>query len=202
MIEATDLKAGKTFVLDGKPYKVLKYTHTKLGRGGANVKVSVRNLTTGNLDEKIFKSDHKVEEISTIRKPLQFLYSDGSSVTFMDPKTYEQIEIPVKTLGEELSYIKEGQEVDVLFWSFGGASAKGGQAGQASAMEALSVEIPPKVTLKVEETAPGVKGDSATNVYKQAVLENGLQLKVPLFIKVGDKVRVDTRTGEYVERAK
>lgn len=196
MIQATDLKAGTTFELSGKPYKVQKYTHTKIGRGGANVKVSVRNLANGNLEEKTFGSDEKFEEITTSKRSLQFLYKDGTSATFMDPKSYEQVEIPAKTLGDELSYINEGQEVNVLFWSPSTGS------GQASTLEALSVEIPPKVTLKVTDTPPGVKGNSATNIYKPAKLENELQVKVPLFIKAGDKIVVDTRTGEYVERAK
>lgn len=186
MIQVTDLKAGTTFELKGKPYKVYKYTHTKLGRGGANVKVSVRNLETGALEEKTFGSDEKVEEISTVKKTLQFLYKSEDSATFMDTKTYEQIEIPAKIIENELAFIKDGQSVSLLFWED----------------EVLSVDIAPKVELEITETAPGVKGNSATNVYKSAKLENGMELKVPLFIKNGDRVIVDTRTGEYVERAK
>ncbi len=186
MIEATNLKAGTTFLMDGKPYRVVKYTHTKIARGGASVKLSVRNLKTGKLEEKSLGSSVKVDDIATVKKPLQFLYVDGTDVIFMDTKNYEQVDIPAKTVGEQLKFIKEGEKVDVLFWDD----------------KPLSFDIPPKVTLKVIETAPGVKGDSATNVYKPARLENGLELKVPLFIKVGDKVRVDTRNGEYVERVK
>ncbi len=186
MISATELKAGATFLLDGKPYRVVKYTHQKIARGGGTVKLSVRNLENGRLEEKNLSSSTKVEDINTAKKILQYLYSDGASATFMDPKTYEQTEIPVNLVGNQLAYIKEGEAVDVLFYQD----------------KLLSVEIPLKVTLEVTDTAPGVKGDSATNVYKPATLENGLELKVPLFIKVGDKVKVDTRTGEYVERAK
>jgi len=115
---------------------------------------------------------------------MQYLYSDDKNAVFMDPKTFGQVEIPTDLAREELSYIKEGENADILFWDD----------------RPLSIEILPKVTLKVVDTAPGVKGNSATNLYKSATLENDLQLKVPLFIKIGDKIRVDTRKGEYVER--
>jgi elongation factor P len=186
MIEATNLKNGTTFLANGMPYKVVKYTHTKLGRGGATVRVTARNLKTGAVEEKTYGSNNKVEDIVTNKRRLQFLYVDGVNAIFMDPVSYEQSEIPVKVIKEELPYIKEGEKADVLLWE----------------NEALSIEIPPKVELKVEETAPGVKGNSATNIYKQAKLENGMTLKVPLFINVGDSIRVDTRTAEYVERVK
>lgn len=185
MISATALKNGTSFLLSGVPYRVVKYAHQKIGRGGATVKLSVRNLENGNLEEKTMNSTLKVDEISTMKKKLTYLYQDGTNASFMDPMSFEQVEVPVKVLGDELTYIKEGESVDVLFWND----------------KALSVEIAPKVTLEVVETAPGVKGNSASNIYKPAELENGLSVKVPLFIKNGDKIRVDTRTGEYVERA-
>jgi elongation factor P len=194
MITATELKIGKTFVMDDKPYKVTKYQHQKIARSGGTVKLSVRNLEAGNLEEKTLKSSFKVDEINTLKKPLQYLYKDATNVIFMDETTYEQIEIPLAILGDELIYIKEGENVNVLFWSFGGAQDKDDRP--------LSIEIAPKVTLTIKETAPGIKGNTASNMYKPAMLENGLELKVPLFIKVGDKIRVDTRTGEYVERVK
>ena len=185
MITATDLKNGTTFLSDGKPYKVAKYTHTKMGRGGATVRVSARNLETGDIVEKTFDAGNKVDEIETTKKRMQYLYNDGEKASFMDPASYEQVEIDLEVLGDLITFVKEGSEVDVLFWD-----------GRA-----LAVDIAPKVTLVVAETDPGVKGNSASNVYKAAKLENGLSLKVPLFIKIGDKVRIDTRTGEYVERA-
>ncbi len=184
MILATDLKAGRTFLLDKIPYKVLKYDHHKIARGGGTVRVIVKDLLTGTSMEKTFQSTAKFEEISTIKKSLQFLYTDTESAFLLDPITYEQVEIPLDILGEDLVYVKEGENTNVLFW------------GEVP----LSIEIPPKVVLNVSETVPGVKGNSATNIYKPAVLENGLSVKVPLFIKAGDKIRVDTRTGEYVER--
>lgn len=194
MIEATNLRAGTTFLMDGRPYRVVKYTHSKVARGGGTVKLSVRNLENGKIEVKSLSSNAKVDDIQTSKRPLQFLYKDAANASFMDSKTFEQVEIPLKILGEQMKFIKEGTEADVLFWSFGGAQDKENKP--------LSVDIPPKVVLEVTDTAPGVKGDSATNVFKSAKLENNLELKVPLFIKTGDKVSVDTRTGEYVERAK
>ena len=186
MINATDLRAGIAFLQNGKPYQVIKYSLIKMGRGGAVVKVSARNLETGSIEDKSFSSNVAVDEVSTSKKRVQYLYKNSSSVTFMDPKTYEQVEIPLNILGEAVLYLKEGEGVEVLFWE----------------EKPLSVVLSPNVVLNVSECDPGVKGNSATNIYKPAVLENGLTLKVPLFIKVGDKIRVDTRSGEYVERAK
>lgn len=186
MIEATNLKAGITFLLDGKPYRVVKYTHQKIARGGGSVKLSVRNLQNGKLEEKNINSNAKVDEITTVKKPLQLLYKDANNAVFMDGKSYEQVEIPLSLIKDQVPFIKEGTNINVVFWD----------------NKPLSIEIPPKVALTVQETDPGVKGNSAANIYKPAILENGLKLKVPLFIKLGDKVRVDTRTGEYVERIK
>lgn len=186
MIQATDLKNGTTFLDNGKPYRVIKYTHVKIGRGGAIVRVSVRNLESGSVEEKTFSANVKVEDVQTFKRNLQFLYADGKVATFMDPKTYEQVEITTDILESELPYVKEGETVTILFWED----------------KPLSIDIPPKVILTVADTPPGVKGNSATNMFKQASLENGLNVKVPLFINKGDKVVVDTRTGEYVERAK
>lgn len=186
MIDATELKAGKTFLFQNAPYLVVKYIHQKIGRGGANVKLSLRNLNNGNLEEKTFNSNAKVEEISVVKKQLQYLYNDNEKAFFSDPATFEQTEIFLSKIAKEIGFIKEGEIVSVLFWE----------------EEPLSIEIPPKVTLKVKSTSPGVKGNSATNIYKQAVLENGMKVKVPLFIGVGEIIRIDTRTGEYTERAK
>lgn len=186
MISVTALKNGKTFVDEGTPYVVTKYELQKIGRGGATVKLAVRNLETGQLSHKTYNSSFKFDEIKTSKKPLQYLYADGEMAIFMDQDDFNQIEIPKEVLGEQLSFVKEGEIVDVLFWED----------------KALSVDLAPKVTMTVKETAPGVKGNSASNMLKPATLENGLSVKVPLFIKVGDKIRVDTRTGEYLERAK
>lgn len=186
MIKATDLKNGSAFLYYGKPYQVIKYTLIKMGRGGAVVKVLCRNLETGSIEDKSFSSNIAFDEANTYKNKLQYLYKNASSAFFMDPKTYEQTEIPLAVLGESVAYLKEGESADVLFWD----------------QKPLSVDLPPKIELKVSETDPGVRGNSATNIYKPAVLENGLKLKVPLFVKAGDKIRVDTRTGGYIERVK
>jgi elongation factor P len=186
MLSATDLKNGITFAHYSKPYQVVKYSLIKMGRGGAVVKVLARNLETGGVEDISYSSNATVEEVNTFKKKLQFLYKSAESLVFMDPASFEQSEIPVKVLGKSASFLKEGEAVDVLFWD----------------EKPLSVELAPSVILTVAQCDPGVKGNSATNIYKTALLENGLSLKVPLFIKQGEKVKVDTRTGEYIERAK
>ena len=185
MISVTDLRAGKTFLQDGKPCIVTRYEHKKLGRGNAVIKTTVRNIITCAVSEIGFNSGSKVEEINTVKRQLQYLYHDQKSAVFMDPKSYEQVEIPQNVIKEQIVYTKEGESVNVLFWDD----------------KPLSLELPPKVTLVVRETDPGIKGNSASNVYKSATLENGLRVRVPLFVNKGQKIRVDTRTGEYVERA-
>lgn len=185
MVPVTDLRKGITFQMNSMPYKVLEYNHIKMGRGGATIRVTTRNLKTGAVEEKTFNSGGSVDPIVTLRRRLQYLYQDANKAYFMDPRTYDQLEIEKSVLGSDLAYIKEGQEIDVIFWD----------------EEALGVELPPNVVLTVVESDPGVKGNSATNIYKQVVLENGLKVKAPLFIKIGDKLRIDTRTGEYTERA-
>lgn len=185
MINSTDLRAGTTFLSDSQPHVVLKYTFVKMGRGSATVKVKARNLISGSIVDKSFTSNNVVEDVQTTKRRLQYLYKDGGNTYFMDSKNYEQVAIPLKILGKQVAFLKEGGEVDVLFWE----------------ERALSLDIPPKVTLTVTEADPGVKGNSASNIYKSAVLENGLQVKVPLFINRGEKIVVDTRTGEYIQRA-
>lgn len=190
MIQSTDLKNGTTFLSSGKPYKVLKYNFVKVGRGGATVRVTAKDLISGTVEDKTFSSNVKVEEVTTFKKKLQYLYSDNTNVFFVDPKTFDQVEISADVLKEELPYLKEGEEVNILYWA------------DKTQDKPISVEIPLKVTLKITDTAPGVKGNSATNMYKSAILENGLTVRVPLFINQGDLIIVDTRNGEYVERAK
>ena len=186
MINATSLRTGSAFLYEGKPFKVTKYELIKLGRGGATVRVSCVNLETGANVEHAFSSNLSFKEIDLRKRVLQYLYRDGKVATFMDPATFDQVEVPLGILGSDIAYVKEGEGVSVLFWED----------------RALSIDLPPKIVLTITQTDPGVKGNSATNIYKPAVLENGLKLKVPLFINVGDKIRVDTRTGEYIERAK
>lgn len=186
MLTAGNLRNGTTFLLNKQPYQVIRFNHIKMGRGGAVVKINARNLLTGANEDKSFSPIDKFDEVSTLKRKLQYLYKDGQTATFMDPISFDQVEINQKVIETELQFVKEGENVDVLFWG----------------EKVLSVDLPPKVTLKVMETDPGVKGNSASNIYKDAVLENGIKVRVPLFIKLGEKVKVDTRTGEYVERSK
>ncbi|MEX0616892.1 MAG: elongation factor P [Candidatus Woykebacteria bacterium] len=186
MIPVNELRAGTNFKEENDIFEVVSYQHTKIGRGSANIKIKARNLKTGQLLEKTFMSGARVEEAETEKKKLQFLYLDAESASFMDQNTFEQVSIPLQSLVGREKYFKEGEVYEVLL------------AGSA----ALSAELPKQTVLKVIETGPGVKGDTVSSVYKPSTLENGLMVNVPMFIKIGDLVRVDTRTGEYVERAK
>ena len=185
MISVTDLKAGTIFEDQGQIFQVLSYEHIKLGRGSATIKVRVKNVKTGSTKEKGFINGAKVNDLQIPKKQIQYLYKDDDFAYFMDPVTFEQISMPLKTIHSEYQFLKEGDTYTVSFLRD----------------EPLSLNLPPKMDLKVEETGPGVKGNSATNIFKDAQLENGLKTKVPLFIKVGDVVRIDTRTGAYTEKA-
>lgn len=184
MLVVSELRAGTIFEQDGELWQVLSYEHIKLGRGSATIKVKVKNLKTGSTTEKGFINGAKVHDVTVDKKELQFLYKDEGNAYFMYPTTYEQITIPLKII-EGDAFLKEGDTYMIAFLDD----------------EALSIALPPKVVLQVTDTAPGVKGNSASNVFKDAVLENGIKTKVPLFINMGDKIRVDTRTGAYTERA-
>jgi len=186
MVPVTHLRAGSTFEDNNQPYIVLKYEHTKMGRGTATIKVKARNLKTGTIIEKSFVSGARVEEVSLVKRKNQFLYQKGKEYFFMNPKTFEQFSISEDVLGYQAKFLSEGIEVDLLFLED----------------TPIDIELPPKLEFKVAETDPGVKGNSATNIFKSAILENGISVKVPLFIKAGEKIWVDTRNGEYVERVK
>lgn len=184
MLVVSELRAGTIFEADGQLWQVLSYEHIKLGRGSATIKVKVKNVRTGSTTEKGFINGAKVNDVQVFKKEVQYLYKDADVAYFMYPDTYEQITIPLKVINGE-AFLKEGETYTVAFLGD----------------EALDIMLPPKVDLTVTDTAPGVKGNSASNVFKEAVLENGISVKVPLFITIGDKVRVDTRTGAYTERA-
>jgi elongation factor P len=184
MLSVTDLRAGTTYQEDGQYFMVLSYEHIKMGRGSANIKVKVRNIKSGSTIEKSYINGARVQDVALTKKEMQYLYKDDDSVYFMDPQSFEQVAVPLK-LVPEYQYLKEGE-------SFSVSILEG---------EPLSVAFPPKMTFTVLETAPGIKGNSATNVFKEAILENGIKTKVPLFINIGEKIRVDTRTGAYAEKA-
>src|ERR1035437_3561408 len=184
MIGVQELRAGIIYEENGNLLQVLSYEHIKMGRGSANIKVKVKNLRRGSTTEKSFINTAKVNDVSVLKRDHQYLYKDGDSAYFMNPQTFEQITVPMNVI-EGDQFLKESETYSISFLGD----------------EPLSITLPPKVVLEVTETAPGVKGNSATNVFKDATLENGLTVKVPPFIKTGDKVRVDTRTGAYTEKA-
>ena len=171
---------------ESQPLLVIKYEHNKVGRGTANIKVKVKNLKTGAMVEKTFISGARVEEAIANKRKLQYLYSDKANFYFIDPKNFEQFSLPASLIGEQADFLQEEAMVNVLFVE----------------EEPVSLELEPRIKFRIEETGPGLKGDSATNIFKPAILANGMKIKVPLFIKQGEEIWVDTRTREYVERAK
>ncbi len=184
MISVTDLRSGTTYTEDGQLLQVISYEHIKMGRGSANIKVKVKNLSNGATLEKSYINGARVEDVQIEKKDLQFLYKDDELAYFMHPETYEQIQIPLIKI-DGYQYLKEGENFTISFLD----------------NEPLSVQLPPKMVFKIVETGPAIKGNSATNVFKDAILENGIKTKVPLFVSIGDAIRVDTRTGAYTEKA-
>lgn len=184
MISVTEMKAGRLFEENGEPYQVLDYKHTKMGRGTASIKLKVKNLMTGAVVERTFISGAKVEPIETIMRTVQYLYKEGNDYFFMDPQSFEQFSLSQRLLAGKEKFLKEEQTVKILFWE----------------QKPLMVELPITMIFSVIQTSPGVKGNSVNASFKPATLDNGLEVKVPLFINVGDKIKVDTRSGEYLER--
>jgi len=184
MISATDLRKGVTFELDGELYRVLEYQHSYIGRGSANVRVKLRNLHSGGTLERTFPAGEKFDEVRLELRRVQYLYRDGDLYYFMDTETFEQPALSAEYLQDEVDYLKEGTELSISM-----------HEGQP-----VEIELPVTVDLEVTETVPGVKGDTATGATKQATLETGLKIQVPLFVEEGDVVRVDTRSGQYLTR--
>ena len=185
MVSAGDFRNGVTFDMDGNVYQIIEFQHVKPGKGAAFVRTKYKNVITGAVVERSFNPTDKYPTAYIERKDMQYLYSDGDLYYFMDMETYEQQPIDKSKLGPAFQFVKENMEVKVL-------SYKGNVFG---------VEPPNFVELEVTETDPGFKGDTATNATKPATLETGAEIKVPLFINQGDMIRIDTRTGEYMERA-
>lgn len=184
MISVTELRAGVTYQEDGVLLQVISYEHVKTGRGSANIKVKVKNLSNGSTVEKGYINGAKVQDVMVVKRDVQFLYKDETSAYFMDPSTYEQISMSLSKIPEHI-YLKDGETFNISFLD----------------NTPLSLLLPPKMVFTVTDTPVGVKGNSATNVFKDAELDNGMHVKVPLFVDAGDKIRVDTRTGEYSEKA-
>lgn len=185
-LNVTELRNG-TFYKEGKDILlVVTYEHVKTGRGSGNIKVKVRNLRTGSVLEKSFITGARVEEADVEKKKAQFLYKDGEIYNFMDPVSFEQFSISAEVIGDQTKYLKDGLDV-ILIVSDG---------------EALALELPMSLVYNITETGPGERGNTVSNVFKEAIMDNGLMVKVPMFMKIGERVKVDTRSGEYIERVK
>ncbi|HHV28593.1 elongation factor P [Acetivibrio mesophilus] len=184
MISAGDFRNGATFELDGQIFQVVEFQHVKPGKGAAFVRTKLKNIVTGATVERTFNPTDKMPKAHIERKDMQYLYNDGDLYYFMDVETFEQTPLGQDKIGDALKFVKENVVVKIL-------SHKGNVFG---------IEPPNFVELEVTETEPGFKGDTATGATKPATVETGASIKVPLFVNVGDVIRIDTRTGEYMER--
>jgi elongation factor P len=182
----TDLKKGVVVQIDGKPFRVTDYNQKVVGRGGSIVNVKLKNLIDGSVIPKTFKGQDKIDSAEVSTRPVQYLYTDGTSYHFMDPESFEQFELPADTVDTAVGYLKEGESLGLQ--SFDGTI--------------INVELPKNVYLEVTYAESVTKGDTTSSVLKDATLETGLVVKVPSFIKTGDVISVDTTTGEYRERKK
>ena len=185
MIDVNKLKVGVTFTEEGIPFRVMKYDFTKMGRGNATIKVKAKNLFNGSIVTKGFISGNMVEDIMLEKKHLQYLYKDDEKAYFMDPVSFEQCEIPLTVLGDDVKYLVEGEKAWVLFWD----------------EKILGVELQASVVMEIVESEPGARGNTVSNVLKPAKTASGLVVNVPLFINVGDKIKINTETGQYTSRA-
>jgi elongation factor P len=185
MVSAGDFRNGVTFELDGNVFQIIEFQHVKPGKGAAFVRTKIKNAITGAVLERTFNPSEKYPTAYIERRDMQYSYNDGELYYFMDLETYDQVPLNRKTLDDNFKFVKEETVCKIL-------SYKGSVFG---------VEPPYFVDLEVTDTDPGFKGDTATNVTKPATLETGAEIRVPLFINIGNKIRIDTRTGEYMERA-
>jgi elongation factor P len=184
MVSTGDLRKGITIILDGELNKVIDYNHVKQGRGTAFVRLTLRNVRTGSTTVKTFMAGERFELARLETKKVEYLYREDDNFTFMDLETYEQPVVSADMLGDAVNYLKENDQIELLTYGD----------------EVIDVSLPPSVTLTISETEPGYKGDTASGGGKPAILETGLRVMVPFFINIGDRVRVDTRSGEYLER--
>jgi len=185
MLNFNEIKTGKVIKVNGEPFVIIKTDHHKMGRGGAVLKVKCRNLVSGNMLEQTFQGAEKAEEADTETKKANFMYKDKDEANFMDNASYEQFSLSLETIGDSAMFLKEGTDVDVLYFE----------------SRPVSISLPIKMEFRVVSAPPGVKGNSAGNVNKQAEIETGAKINVPMFINEGDVIRINTDTGEYVERA-
>ncbi len=186
MLGITDLKTGVAIDLDGAPYVVLTYQHSKMGRGGAVMRTKLRNLKTGAVVDITFKGSDKFDEAPLERHTCSFLYKEGESFVFMDSTNFEQYTLKPEVIAEKSRFLKEGADLQILFYND----------------EPVSIDLPIKMEFEIVHTEPGVKGDTAQGGSKPATIKTGANITVPLFVKIGDMIRVNTVEGTYVERVR
>jgi elongation factor P len=186
MADTSDFRNGLIIRFKNDLYSIVEFQHVKPGKGGAFVRTKVKNMRTGQVLDNTFRAGEKVDVVRVERKKYQYLYPDGEFLMCMDTETYDQIPVSAEVFGDQRRFLKESDEVELLM----------------SGSEIVNAEIAPHVNLEVTETEPGLRGDTATNVTKPATLETGATVSVPLFVDKGDVIRVDTRTGDYIERVK
>ena len=184
MISAGDFRNGVTIELEGNIYQIIEFQHVKPGKGAAFVRTKLKNIKSGGVVEKTFRPTEKCPQARIDRKEMQYLYADGDLYNFMDTENYEQIALNKDAVGDAMKFVKENDNVKMV--SYQG--------------DIFAIEPPMFAELEVTETEPGVKGDTATNVTKPATVETGAQVAVPIFVNQGDKIQIDTRTGEYLKR--
>lgn len=185
MINVNDFKNGMTIKVDGNIYTIIEFQHVKPGKGAAFVRTKLKNLRTGSTIDYTFNAGVKCETARIERKPMQYLYNTGDSYTFMNMEDYSQIEITKDVIGDDVKYLKENQDLDITFYEG----------------EILGLSFPDKIEMEVVKTEPGVKGNTSQNALKDATVETGYELKVPLFINEGEKIIISTKDGKYVSRA-
>ncbi len=184
MYSTSDIRKGLKIEMDNDPYVIVDFLHVKPGKGGAFVRTKLKNLKTSSVIDRTFRSGEKLKKADMEEKSMQYLYTDGDNCVFMDNETYEQLHLPLEKIEFEKNFLKENLNITVLF--FKGIP--------------ISVDLPNFVQLEVTYTEPGLKGDTASSASKPATLETGYSLNVPLFINIGDVLKIDTRTGDYLER--
>jgi elongation factor P len=184
MVSTSDFKNGLNILVDGEPYQITWFQNHKPGKGGAVMRVKLRHLKKGGTIERTFKSGEKFDTLSVTRQKKQFLYKEGKNFNFMDMNTYEQITVSPELLGNKVKFLKENLEIEAIYLE----------------NELIDIDLPIILEMVIMQAEPGIKGDSVSNLTKMAKLETDADIRVPLFIKEGDKIKVDTRTGEYVER--
>jgi len=185
MLSLNEIKTGKVIEINNEPFVIIRADHHKMGRGGAVLKTKLRNLINGAVLDKTFQGNDKVAEASTERKKINFMYKDEREAHFMDNESYEQFSLSLEQIGDKQKFLKDGADVNMLYFQ----------------NKPVALDLPVKMTFKVISAPPGVKGNSAGNVNKQVEIENGVTVNAPMFINEGDEIKINTETGEYVERA-